>query len=794
MALRVGQLYATVDMESDGFNRSANRLTQSFGRIKNAVTGLFLGGAIVGVGRQLLSLGSDAEETNGRFSVVFGDLNRQASQWADNFASATGRGRSEIRSYLASSQDLLVGFGFTREAGADLSQQIVALGVDIASFQNADEAETIMRIESAIRGEAGSAATLGVVLNDVARERARMNLGIENTLRNLTAEERALINFQVLLEGTTDSQGDATRTAGSFANQVRRLGNSLTTIAEVIGGLLIPVFGTVVNSINSFLAPAIDSINMGLTENDENVVAYVESLNLGERAISGLAGAFQSLPDPIQESISMFAEFSSDVAEEGAFLGMNFINGFLQNFEGIQEEIMRFFDLRIEFGGDIFQGLVDAFNYVMPYLITFSNLFGRVLGTLFESGLSIFNSISEIIVGAFESVVNFIDENSELFVPIQEAIDDIFPLISEFGESVIEFAMEIASVVEENIPIIMGIIDQIFKFLQPIFAVALRAIQAIIRILGIVIRIVIRVVQTATRILRPAFRLLLAAISFFIEYFGNILKRPVRIITEFIDIAIGFVTDFFENLEDIFDAGLMVVDEVIMFFINIFEGNFDEAFMNIINIVDGLLVILGETIDTALDVLGGIIKIALVTVKNILVAPFESAFNTIAGIVKGIQKFFGVINEETEGNEVYGNQDQVQNRPITTYTDNTGRTRVIRNNSSPAFGGPADFGLPEVMREIRNGSVPAFASGGIVDYRQLAIVGDAGREGIVPLQGSASQMFAREFINVLQSQGLQGSGGNMQINIYSNQNPREIAQQVSREIRRETERRRRGRA
>ena len=48
---------------------------------------------------------------------------------------------------------MFVGMGMTREAGAEMSEQLVSLALDLASFNNLNEADAVEKMSKAIMGE-----------------------------------------------------------------------------------------------------------------------------------------------------------------------------------------------------------------------------------------------------------------------------------------------------------------------------------------------------------------------------------------------------------------------------------------------------------------------------------------------------------------------------------------------------------------------------------------------------------------------------------------------------------------
>lgn len=178
---------------------------------------------------------SDAEEQYAKFRVVFGDLSQDVAAWADTYSREVGRATGDTIKFLASVQDTLVPMGFMRGEASDLSRQMVALATDIGSFNNQPTDRVLQAITSAMTGQTRSMMQYGVVIRQTDVEQEALNMGIWDGVGALTAQQRAQATMNLILKGTVDAQGDAVRTADSFANTQRRLEAATTSLREAIG-------------------------------------------------------------------------------------------------------------------------------------------------------------------------------------------------------------------------------------------------------------------------------------------------------------------------------------------------------------------------------------------------------------------------------------------------------------------------------------------------------------------------------------------------------------------------------
>lgn len=212
------------------------------GAAKLAAGGIgLLGSAAVAAGGFLVSLGSDAEEMQGKFDTVFKTTAPQVTQELDKFGDAVGRNRFELMGYAATLGDTLKPMGFTEEKAAGLSVQMVKLATDLGSFNNMPMDEALQRLQGTLIGSHENALAFGVVINEnTLKAELAANGWDKLTGAELeTAKVQARINL--LMKGTSDAQGDAARTSGSWANQMRALQAELSEAATTMGAELLPV-------------------------------------------------------------------------------------------------------------------------------------------------------------------------------------------------------------------------------------------------------------------------------------------------------------------------------------------------------------------------------------------------------------------------------------------------------------------------------------------------------------------------------------------------------------------------
>jgi hypothetical protein len=91
----------------------------------------------------------------------------------------------------------------------------------MASFNNESEANVIRDLQSALVGNHETVRKYGVIITQATLDQELLNTGIEGGIREATEQEKVMARMNIILKGTTDAQGDAARTAGSFANSIK---------------------------------------------------------------------------------------------------------------------------------------------------------------------------------------------------------------------------------------------------------------------------------------------------------------------------------------------------------------------------------------------------------------------------------------------------------------------------------------------------------------------------------------------------------------------------------------------
>lgn len=232
------------------------------------------GAAIVGFGVKAVMAGADAEEMMSKLGATFGDASKDMIENLDEFATATGRSRFELRGAATDMGAVIKALGGTEEEAAGMSASMTMLAADLGAFNNMPTADVAHKIQSALTGEFESLKSLGVVINQAKLNQELLNMGVEGGTKAATEYQKAMAVQNILMQQTTDAQGAAAKESDSFTGQMVKLKAALSDATTEIGMKLIPVVTPLIAKFAKFAADVLPKVVVWV--GDKLVPALIE--------------------------------------------------------------------------------------------------------------------------------------------------------------------------------------------------------------------------------------------------------------------------------------------------------------------------------------------------------------------------------------------------------------------------------------------------------------------------------------------------------------------------------------
>lgn len=179
------------------------------------------------------------------FTVALGQYAAEAQNYAEKVSDVLGIDPAQWLRNQGVFNTLLTGFGDTAERAQLMSQNLTQLGYDISSFFNISIEDAMQKLQSGISGELEPLRRLGYDLSQARLEQTALNLGIKESVANMTQAKKAELRYYAIMTQVTTAQGDMARTLEAPANQLRILQAQLTQAARAIGNIFIPALNAI---------------------------------------------------------------------------------------------------------------------------------------------------------------------------------------------------------------------------------------------------------------------------------------------------------------------------------------------------------------------------------------------------------------------------------------------------------------------------------------------------------------------------------------------------------------------
>lgn len=179
------------------------------------------------------------------FTVALGQYADEAKEYAEYVSDIMGIDPAQWLRNQGIFNTLLTGFGDTAERAQLMSQNLTQLGYDLSSYANIPIEEAMLKLQSGISGELEPLRRLGYDLSQAKLQQTALNLGIKESVANMTQAEKAELRYYAIMTQVTTAQGDMARTLEAPANQLRILQAQLTQAARAIGNIFIPALNAI---------------------------------------------------------------------------------------------------------------------------------------------------------------------------------------------------------------------------------------------------------------------------------------------------------------------------------------------------------------------------------------------------------------------------------------------------------------------------------------------------------------------------------------------------------------------
>lgn len=273
---------------TEKYNASAHKATATTGKFTSGLKALNVAAVAITFRKighfiaQAVTESNKYQEDLNLFTVALGQYADEAKEYAEYVSDIMGIDPAQWLRNQGIFNTLLTGFGDTAERAQLMSQNLTQLGYDLSSYANIPIEEAMLKLQSGISGELEPLRRLGYDLSQAKLQQTALNLGIKESVANMTQAEKAELRYYAIMTQVTTAQGDMARTLEAPANQLRILQAQLTQAARAIGNIFIP-------ALNAILPYAIAVVQV--IREIANALANLAGFKLTEVDYSGVNSA-----------------------------------------------------------------------------------------------------------------------------------------------------------------------------------------------------------------------------------------------------------------------------------------------------------------------------------------------------------------------------------------------------------------------------------------------------------------------------------------------------------------------
>lgn len=275
-------------ISTEKYNASARKATTTTGKFTSGLKALNVAAVAITFRKighfiaQAVTESNKYQEDLNLFTVALGQYADEAKEYAEYVSDIMGIDPAQWLRNQGIFNTLLTGFGDTAERAQLMSQNLTQLGYDLSSYANIPIEEAMLKLQSGISGELEPLRRLGYDLSQAKLQQTALNLGIKESVANMTQAEKAELRYYAIMTQVTTAQGDMARTLEAPANQLRILQAQLTQAARAIGNIFIP-------ALNAILPYAIAVVQV--IREIANALANLAGFKLTEVDYSGVNSA-----------------------------------------------------------------------------------------------------------------------------------------------------------------------------------------------------------------------------------------------------------------------------------------------------------------------------------------------------------------------------------------------------------------------------------------------------------------------------------------------------------------------
>ena len=727
------------------------------------VLGITFGSLAVGkLIKDSISAAMSVENSMLQIQRTMGDSANAFNHWAQTQAKAYGMAREEAFKYGATYSNLISSFTKDTQETARYTTELLKASAVVASATGRNMEDTMERIRSGLLGNTEAIEDLGIHVNVAMLEstEAFRQFARGRSWQQLTFQEQQQIRLLSILEQANLKYGDSL--AGTTQTRQLMFLATLKNIRLNLGQAFLPIYNTVLPLLTS-LASKLEYVTSILAQfmqalfGTKQAQQQVKTAQAQAEAVEELGDATAKAGKQAKGALAGFDEINQ-LADKSAGTGEVSIGGAGVDTEAVAEGgiIGNTMTAVSEKAQEMAAKVKAAYGELSSFIKRHSDIIiaalagvGAALATYFAAKnwstiaktiTTIFSGISKVVSGAIGAILSPIGLIATGIAVATGAFVYFYRTNEKFRgvvDGILKKIGEVAQWLWQNVLIPLG------QFLASIFVSAWEGVKRVVEsfyrsvliplgdflkwfwntILIPVARVLIDVFAVAFEIVASVAKALWQNVfvplaSFIAGVFVSAMKSLVDIMSYWWNSILrplaSFISTIFKPvIEALSNAFLYLWNNVLLPLIRFMAGNFKTVFESVTASIKSIIDGLKSAFMGFINFITGVFTLnwqrAWLGIKDI--------FSGVLDAIKGI--FRNTINGIVE----------IANRFIDSWNSIKLKVPEISIPFVGTFGG-FTISLPKIPR------IPRLAQGGIIDSPTLAMLGEAGREAVLPLENN----------------------------------------------------------
>lgn len=718
----VGQIGLDLVVNQNQFDRQMRGITNIASKAGKILAGAFAIKKITEFTSACLDLGSDLAEVQNVVDVTFSKMNEQVNNFAQNAVFQFGLSETMAKQYTGTFGAMAKAFGFVESEAYAMSTTLTGLAGDVASFYNITQGEAYTKLKSVFTGETESLKDLGVVMTQTALDQYALANGYGKTTAKMTEQEKVALRYAFVQQQLSLAQGDFARTSDSWANQVRILKLQFDSLRASLGQGFIAALTPVIKVINTIMGKLVQLANVfsafmkrlfgvksdsssGIGTVASDVSSATNAMDNLSNSTSGVGSAAKKAAKEIKglmgiDEINTISSTGSD-SDSGSGDSSGIGNIGMDDWDFSQQEKATDGLLsKVEVFADKVRNI---FKNISNFIKKHKEIILSIIGGLVSGIIAFFIAGNwGAITGAIASVIGWIELIPTALGLAGLALTTPAALIAGAVAVVTTAFLYLWQTSDSFRNALINGWNALVSALTPYFKAIMGALKLVGDFLVTVLKPILFLLWDAwctvvDNIVKVTMSLWTNCIAPVVKFLGECLKKIIDGLNE-------IWQAWKPTIEKIGEILIVIWNNCLKPVINWLGNEFIQAFRNVGNYIKPIL-------ESLKIMFGGLIDF----IVGVFTGNWQKAWQGVQNIFRGI--FDGLTN--------------IAKKPLNAIIDAInamirGLNKIKLPNWIPGFGGMG-INIP---------TIPKLAKGGIVDAPTIAMVGEAGKEAVMPLENN----------------------------------------------------------